>query len=727
MGDIEMSVFMSAPVGIALVARDTHIIARVNSRLLELFGFPQEVYVGSAVKDLPFWSGSFAIDPAGGVTEALCYSGETVWVRVTTPSAGLCDPLYPVYFEDVTKGRQLEEELWEVKNRLAEAHSLAKMGIWERHLPTGEVRWSEQMQRIYGIAQPSTAQIIDIIHPDDRASFTKRMEVATDPSKVYELDYRIVMPDGSIKHIWSRAQPVVDRQGKLIKRFGTVQDITERKLMEQRVREAEEIRLAENARKESEARVLEQKLYFSSVINEAPVIIFAKSSDGRYTLANKALADHWGTTVEEIIGKTDFEIRVDTDEARAIREKDLEVMSLDQPRVLLRESIHSHTGERRIFQTVKAPLRLADGTKQLLGIATDITERKQAEEARAVSEMRYRRLFESSKEGVLLVALATGQVFDVNPPLLQMTGYSREDYLHTPIWQTPPFSEVWQTREDFLSFVHNNAPLSELHVTTGQGQRLVLELASSVYSIEHDWVVQVSLRDVTEKLRISEGLARLDRLNIVGEMAASIAHEIRNPMATVRGFLQLLGMKEEVLKHDRIVKLMIDEIDRANAIISSYLSLARTSPGEATTCNLGSLIRQFAPVLNADVLMQERNIVYDLHDTTPLTVYEGEIKQLLANLVRNACEAMQRGGTVTVSTQETPTEICLALQDEGCGILPELLPKIGTPFVTTRANGVGLGLAICYRIAERHGATISIETSPTGSTFRVNFPLPQGM
>lgn len=721
-----MAMFVSAPVGVALVARDTQRITSVNPRLVGLFGYPQEMYLGSTIKELPIWSSPFDTESSCTVAEVLCSTGEIKWARVTVATVD-DERYYPVYFEDDTERQRLKDELRQVRSRLEEAHTLAKMGFWERHLPSGAVMWSEQMERIYGIPQPSTAQIIELIHPDDRAAFVKRMEVATEPGKIYELDYRIVLPDGTIKHIWSRAQPEVDRNGKLVKRFGTVQDITERKLMEQRLREAEEIRLAEAARRESEARLLEQKLYYSSVINEAPVIIFVKDSDGRYTLANKALAEHWGTTIEDIIGKTDFELRADQDLARSIREKDIEIMDLDQPCVLFQESVHACTGERRIFQTIKSPMRLADGTKQLLGIATDITERRQAEEARVISEMRYRRLFEASKEGILLISLANGQISDINPSLLQMTGYSREDYLGIPIWQVALFKDVWHTREEFLTFVHNNPPLSELHVTTREGQRLVLEIASSVYSIDREWVVQFSLRDVTEKQRINEGLARLDRLNIVGEMAASIAHEIRNPMTTVRGFLQLFGMKEEALKHDRIVKLMIEEIDRANSIITNYLSLARTNLGKATTCNLGALVRQFAPVLNADVLMRERNINYDLHDTTPLTVYEGEIKQLLANLVRNACEAMQSGGTVTISTEETPTEVCLVVRDEGCGIPTELLPKLGTPFLTTRANGVGLGLAICYRIAERHGATISIDTSPAGSTFKVCFPLPQGL
>jgi len=248
-----------------------------------------------------------------------------------------------------------------------------------------------------------------------------------------------------------------------------------------------------------------------------------------------------------------------------------------------------------------------------------------------------------------------------------------------------------------------------------------VEFVNSFYTEAHERVVQCSIRDVTEKVRINAELARLDRLNVVGEMAASIAHEIRNPMTTVRGFLQLLGNKTELAPHHHIMKLMIDELDRANNIITTYLSLARTSV-DTSPCNLGALVRGFAPILNADILMRDRNISYELSSTTTVDVCEAEIKQLLANLVKNACEAMESGGTVTVAVTETAQHICLSVKDEGEGVPEELLPRLGTPFLTTKDNGVGLGLAICYRIAERHRAVIRVDSSALGSKFNIFFP-----
>lgn len=249
---------------------------------------------------------------------------------------------------------------------------------------------------------------------------------------------------------------------------------------------------------------------------------------------------------------------------------------------------------------------------------------------------------------------------------------------------------------------------------------------ASAYSITHPTTGEimgaiVMATDSTDRIRIDAELARLDRLNLVGEMAASIAHEIRNPMTTVRGFLQLMSSKPDLKAYRRFTDLMIDEIDRANAIITTYLSLARTNIA-TKPCDLSALIRSFSPVLNAEALMKEMHISYDLKSISKIKANEAEIKQLLANLVKNALEAMASGRTVTIRTEEASGMVILRITDQGKGIPSELLPRLGTPFLTTKDNGTGLGLAVCYRIAERHGATISVESSSFGSAFTVAFP-----
>ncbi|NLI14576.1 ATP-binding protein [Pelotomaculum propionicicum] len=227
--------------------------------------------------------------------------------------------------------------------------------------------------------------------------------------------------------------------------------------------------------------------------------------------------------------------------------------------------------------------------------------------------------------------------------------------------------------------------------------------------------------DITEQKRLGKEIARLERLNLVGEMAAGIGHEIRNPMTTVRGLLQMLGEKDDCAKYKDYFNLMIEELDRANTIISEYLSLAKNKPVELKKHSLNRIISVILPLITADALVTDKRIEVELANIPKLLLDEKEIRQLILNLVRNGLEAMSPGGSVIIKTYADDEDVVLAVRDHGNGIDPEILEKIGTPFHTTKENGTGLGLAVCYSIAARHNATIDLETGTEGTTFYVRF------
>lgn len=220
----------------------------------------------------------------------------------------------------------------------------------------------------------------------------------------------------------------------------------------------------------------------------------------------------------------------------------------------------------------------------------------------------------------------------------------------------------------------------------------------------------------------TENMARLDRLNVIGEMAASIGHEVRNPMTTVRGFLQFLSAKEEFIGRKDHFMLMIEELDRANGIISEFLSLAKNKAMDYKHINLNKVINEVAPLLQADALRHNCQIELKLGDVPKVRVDENSIRQLILNMVRNAIEAMPEGGTVTIGTVSFESKVLLSIEDQGVGISPEIIDKLGTPFVTTKENGIGLGLAVCHRIVQRHGATIVVESKlGRGTKFIMGF------
>ncbi len=227
--------------------------------------------------------------------------------------------------------------------------------------------------------------------------------------------------------------------------------------------------------------------------------------------------------------------------------------------------------------------------------------------------------------------------------------------------------------------------------------------------------------DITERKQWQEEMARLERLNLIGEMAAGIGHEIRNPMTTVRGLLQLLGSRNESVQNKKYYNVMIEELDRANTIITEFLSMAKDKSVSKKMLNLNSIVGTLFPLIQADAMQTGKFTETDMADIPDLLLDEKEIRQLILNLVRNGLEAMQPGGKLTIKTYEAEQNVVLSVSDEGYGIEQNVLDKLGTPFYTTKDYGTGLGLAVCYSIASRHCATIKVETGPSGTTFCISF------
>lgn len=226
---------------------------------------------------------------------------------------------------------------------------------------------------------------------------------------------------------------------------------------------------------------------------------------------------------------------------------------------------------------------------------------------------------------------------------------------------------------------------------------------------------------LAEQKKMDSTLSRLDRLNLIGEMAASIAHEVRNPLTTVRGYLQYFQTKGMYPQHQEHFLTMIEEIDRANAIITEFLGLAKNKSIDLEMYSINDSIKGLLPLLQADASHTNHELNVELAEVPQLKLDKKDIRQLLLNIVRNAMEATPPGGKVVIRTQVVDGQVTLLVQDNGPGIAPEILDKLGTPFTTTKENGTGLGLPVCYRIVERHNARMDIETSPRGTTFSITF------
>ncbi len=261
----------------------------------------------------------------------------------------------------------------------------------------------------------------------------------------------------------------------------------------------------------------------------------------------------------------------------------------------------------------------------------------------------------------------------------------------------------------------------ECQIQTKHGEIRELLVSKARLQLNGEECILLASIDRTMSKHLEKEIARLDRLNLVGEMAASIGHEIRNPLTTVRGFLQLFQTRKQYAQDIQNIDLMIAELDRANSIISEYLSLAKNRMISLKINSLNKIITELYPLIYATAVSEGVEVILEMDDVPDVLADENEIRQLLLNLTKNAIEAMPGGGKITINTRSINDNVILVVKDTGIGIPPEICEKLGTPFFTTKEKGTGLGLAVCYRIVEKHNADLQIDTGSSGTTFSIRF------
>ena len=334
-------------------------------------------------------------------------------------------------------------------------------------------------------------------------------------------------------------------------------------------------------------------------------------------------------------------------------------------------------------------------------------------------------LLNSMGEGFVLLEVvhndqgraADYRILEVNAAYERFTGLKREQVLGRRFVEVAAYMEPsWSER--YTQLTKSEQPLSFEEYSPTLGRWFLV----NARSLEADRVV-VTFVDISEQKKLASEMARLDRLNLIGEMAAAIGHEVRNPLTTVRGYLQLFQRKNELTSISRQIDTMIEEIDRANAIITEFLSLAKNKSLNLEKRQLNNLIQALFPLLQAEAFHLGHNIQLELGEIPEFRFDEHELRQMILNLTRNGLEAMSRGGIFAFNTYYSGDTVTLAVRDNGPGIPAEVLTRLGTPFLTTKENGVGLGLPVCYQIAARHGAKIDVTTTPQGTTFFVCFQI----
>jgi two-component system sporulation sensor kinase B len=261
----------------------------------------------------------------------------------------------------------------------------------------------------------------------------------------------------------------------------------------------------------------------------------------------------------------------------------------------------------------------------------------------------------------------------------------------------------------------------------GNGSPLYLHLSLvfCIISVCMMWVCVYLIEAIGENLKMRHELARSDKLQVVSDLAASIAHEIRNPMTTARGFAQLLQQDSATTaKHQTHLSLVIHELDRAQEIITDYLSFARPQLETIQPIDVSRQIRQVISLLSPFASSHLVCIREEVdHGALRVVGNEAKLRQALVNILKNAIESMTEGGTIRVSSSMHNDNVVIRVTDTGIGMTKADLGHLGTPFYSTKTTGTGLGLMVTYQIIEKLNGKIEVDSAiGMGTTFVITLP-----
>lgn len=231
-------------------------------------------------------------------------------------------------------------------------------------------------------------------------------------------------------------------------------------------------------------------------------------------------------------------------------------------------------------------------------------------------------------------------------------------------------------------------------------------------------------RDITQQKRAEELLLKKEKLSVLGELAAGIAHEIRNPLTSMKGFIQMMQETREV--NDDYMRIMLSELGRINQIVSELLVLAKPQSHNYRPFLLSEAVSYVISLIGHEATLN--NVLISVHNNAPKACVYGDqnqIVQVLLNVMKNAIEAMPGGGSLYVRVSEAGGTVYLDIADTGIGISKERLQKIGEPFFTLKEKGMGLGLTTSMKIIQEHKGTMQIE-SEVGKGTIVHLTLPSG-
>lgn len=631
--------------------------------------------------------------------------------------------LVQIVVRDVSEHNRAEQALRENLERFELIGRATNDAMWDWDLANDLVWWSEAHFSRYGYARDGARSFEAFaarIHPEDRERVTARFRTVIARNETMWTDeFRIRRADDSYGVVLDRAFGLQDSSGRLVRMVGSMMDVTELK------------------RAEESIGLLAQAV---ATTNE---MICITSSDNRIVFANRAFLTGYGYAMEEIHGCTPDMLAPTLGKKSAL-----------QSAIQEGARTTGWSGEliNRRKDGTEFPIHLGaspvhDAAGRVVGliyVASDITERKRAEEALRASERRFRAAFEQAAIGMAILS-PHGAFLRVNERLAAITGYTADELRNWSFDDITHPEDVSLSRETLLRLLTGEISSYELEkrYLRKDGAAVWVKLAGSLIRCDDgapDYLFAL-VDDITERRSLEEQLRQTQKMEAVGQLAGGVAHDFNNVLTAILGHVTL--MRDDPILPS-LARESVEEIEkaaqRAANLTRQLLLFSRREIFQPHRFDLNEAVAGLAKMLRR-LIGEDVQLQLSL-SSLPLFIEAdpGMVDQVLLNLAVNARDAMPFGGLLHIAASETSVDlektrmeadvppgrtVCLTVRDTGKGIPPELKSRIFEPFFTTKSAGAGtgLGLATVFGIVRQHRGWVTVESEVDhGSTFRVFLP-----
>ncbi|MBD8071467.1 PAS domain S-box protein [Bacillus sp. PS06] len=514
----------------------------------------------------------------------------------------------------------------------------------------------------------------------------------------------------------------------------SIRDITERKLQLDQLEELVEKRTEElsASHKELEKEVKEKQQMvqlikeseerYKSLFENHPDAVFSVDLEGRFVSVNEGCVNLSGRSREELLGMNYIKVINEKDHGKA---QNIFGISLKgSPHHDELQVVHKD-GHIISIQATAIPIIIDGKVIGVYGVAQDISLQKDLWQQLYESEEKYRHLVEGSPDAIIIKQIPSKKWMFINQTGLKLLGVDQLDSTKSSLEYWIHKDDYERVRETLDMGMHEQ----RMHNVEARFVRLDGEIVfGQINCIPFMYggipSLHIVIKDITELKHSREFLKESEKLTVVGELAAGIAHEIRNPLTSLRGFTQLLKFTGNA--DNEYVPIMIEEIDRINTIVSELLLLAKPNNIEFIEVNVDQLLDTIVVLMKAEANLHGVTILHEKTDDFSYFTLgvENKIKQVFVNILKNAIEAMPDGGQLTIKVKNEGKQISVSFIDQGAGIPADILRKIGQPFFTTKEKGTGLGMMVCQSIIESHQGTMKIDSEVgIGTTVEISLPL----